>query len=63
MAKNRFSDLNKNNSDEGWKEETTKEKNPQEPASDQKRCEREKEAFLFFFLVLYVNLIDRELIF
>ena len=49
MAKNKFSDLTKSISDEGWKEETTKEKNPQEPTSDQKRCEREEELYFFSF--------------
>ena len=58
MAKSRFSDSPKNISDEGWKEETTKEKNPQEPSLDYMRCEREEESF-FFFWVLYLNLIDR----
>ena len=35
MSKKRFSDLPKNINNEGWREETTKEKNPQELASDQ----------------------------
>ena len=51
-AKNRFNDLPKNISAEGWREETT---NPQEPAREKKK----NRTWFFYFLVLYVNLTDR----
>ena len=56
MPKNRFSDLTKNISNEGWRVETMKEKNPQELASDQIRCERRRRtvraSFFFWFYML-----------
>ena len=52
MPTNRFSDLSKNINDEGWKEETVKEKN----LLHIKCNAREKKNCMFFlFLVLYVN--------
>ena len=56
MPTNRFSDLPKNINDEGWKEETVKEKN----LLHIKCNAREKKNCMFFlFLVLYVNPTNR----
>jgi len=57
MLTNRFSDLPKNISDEGSKEETVKEKNLLQIRCDAK--EKNCIFFSFLFLVLYVNLTDR----
>jgi len=64
MPKNRFSDLPKNINNEGWREETTKEKNPQELASSKIRCKRRRRTvccvcvcvcvFCFFFFGFYM---------
>ena len=53
MPKNRFSDLPKNINNEGWREETTKEKNPQELASGKIRCERRRRTVCGFFIFIF----------
>ena len=52
MPTNRFSDLSKNINDEGWKEETVKEKNLLHISCN---AREKKNCMFFLFLVLYVN--------